>query len=92
MPQLPLAVSLAIVQVGFAMILSGVGHVSSAKTEVCDRDQKYLVLVADPRRPVAPGDEYWNRDMFRLIGDLTSEVTVDISKFPLPEILQLHTD
>lgn len=63
---------------------------TSAKTEVSYRDQTYLV--ADPRRPVAPGDEYWNRDMFRLIGDLTSEVTVDISKFPLPEILQLHTD
>jgi hypothetical protein len=28
--------------------------------------------------------------MFRLIGQLTSQVTVDISKFPLPTTLQLH--
>jgi hypothetical protein len=37
-------------------------------------------------------NQFWNRDMFRLIGQLSSEVTVDISKFPLPAILQLHTD
>jgi hypothetical protein len=33
----------------------------------------------------------WNRDMFRIIFQLASQVTVDISKFPLPEILQLRT-
>jgi hypothetical protein len=49
-------------------------------------------LVADPKQPVDPNNEFWNRDMFRLIGTLTSQVTVDISKFPLPEILQLHSD
>lgn len=48
--------------------------------------------VADPTQPAAPEDEYWNRDLFRLLSYLTSQVTVDISKFPLPEILQLHTD
>ncbi|HEV3221084.1 MAG TPA: hypothetical protein VGZ48_15055 [Candidatus Acidoferrales bacterium] len=32
----------------------------------------------------------WNRDMFRIIGQLSSEVTVDISKFPLPTVLQLR--
>lgn len=40
----------------------------------------------------AKENQYWNRDMFRLIGELSSQVTVDISKFPLPAILQLHTD
>jgi hypothetical protein len=34
-------------------------------------------------------DQDWNRDMFRLINELSSQVTVDISKFPLPAILQL---
>ncbi len=37
-------------------------------------------------------NESWNRDMFRLICQLSSQVTVDISKFPLPEILQLRTE
>jgi hypothetical protein len=35
---------------------------------------------------------YWNRDMFRLISELSSQVSVDISKFPLPEVLQLRTE
>jgi hypothetical protein len=35
---------------------------------------------------------YWNRDMFRLINELSSQVSVDISKFPLPEVLQLRTE
>ena len=34
----------------------------------------------------------WNRDMFRLITELSSQVSVDISKFPLPEVLQLRTE
>jgi hypothetical protein len=54
------------------------------------RDTDYLI--ADNSNPDMPVNEYWNRDMFRLIDDLTSQVTVDISKFPLPETLQLHTD
>lgn len=33
----------------------------------------------------------WNRDVFRIITQLAAQVTVDISKFPLPEILQLRT-
>jgi hypothetical protein len=33
----------------------------------------------------------WNRDLFRIITQLSAQVTVDISKFPLPEILQLRT-
>jgi hypothetical protein len=39
----------------------------------------------------APENQYWNRDVFRLVDQLTSQVTVDISKFPLPAILQLNT-
>lgn len=54
------------------------------------RGQDYLV--SDPKNPTVLENQYWNRDMFRLINALTSQVTVDISKFPLPEILQLHSD
>jgi hypothetical protein len=32
----------------------------------------------------------WNRDMFRIISQLSSEITVDLSKFPLPTVLQLR--
>jgi hypothetical protein len=46
----------------------------------------------DPKYPTEIENQYWNRDMFRLINALASQVTVDISKFPLPEILQLHSD
>jgi hypothetical protein len=58
--------------------------------ELSYRSREYLV--ADPNSPQDPNDAYWNRDMFRLIGSLTSQVTVDISKFPLPALLQLHSD
>jgi hypothetical protein len=34
----------------------------------------------------------WNRDVFRLIAQITAQVTVDISKFQPLQILQLHTD
>ena len=37
-------------------------------------------------------NETWNRDVFRLINELSSQVSVDISKFPLPDILQLRTE
>jgi len=46
--------------------------------------------IADVTSNVPPENLYWNRDVFRLIGQLTSQVTVDISKFPLPTTLQLH--
>lgn len=50
-------------------------------------------LIADSNNSTsAPENLYWNRDMFRLVAQLTSQVTVDISKFPLPGILQLHTN
>lgn len=48
--------------------------------------------VADKATPSALEEKaYWNRDMFRILSQLASQVTVDISKFPLPEILQLRT-
>lgn len=48
-------------------------------------------LIADLETPPSPDNQYWNRDMFRLVNSLSAQVTVDISKFPLPEILQLRT-
>ncbi len=48
--------------------------------------------VTDEKSPLLAANATWNRDMFRLIEGLSSQVTVDISKFPLPEILQLHSD
>jgi len=52
---------------------------------------------ADGKPPTIKNDyarenQCWNRDMFRLICHLSSQVTVDISKFPLPEVLQLRTE
>jgi hypothetical protein len=44
--------------------------------------------IADETSTVGTDNQYWNRDVFRLINQLTSQVTVDISKFPLTEILQ----
>jgi len=38
------------------------------------------------------GASSWNRDVFRLISQITAQVTVDISKFPLPQTLQLNVD
>ena len=64
--------------------------------EMCIRDRVSYrgrdYMIADPNDPASPQNQYWNRDMFRLINALTSQVTVDISKFPIPEILQLHSD
>jgi hypothetical protein len=49
-------------------------------------------VVADPVNPSKLDDlSYWNRDVFRIISQLASQITVDISKFPLPEILQIRT-
>lgn len=49
-----------------------------------------VYLVADSTDPDLPENRYWNRDMFRLLNQLTAQVTVDISKFPLPGILNVH--
>ncbi len=47
-----------------------------------------IYRIADKKNPEVADNQYWNRDVFRLINQLTSQVTVDISKFPLTEILQ----
>ena len=44
--------------------------------------------IADSKDNEANENRYWDRDVFRLIDQLTSQVTVDISKFPLTTILQ----
>jgi hypothetical protein len=60
------------------------------------RGKEYEVADVDPTAVTsadyAVQNETWNRDMFRLINELSSQVTVDISKFPLPDILQLRTE
>jgi hypothetical protein len=60
------------------------------------RHKDYVVADVDPAAVTsadyAVQNETWNRDMFRLINELSSQVTVDISKFPLPDILQLRTE
>jgi hypothetical protein len=60
------------------------------------RGKDYEVADVDPSSVTSADyaiqNETWNRDMFRLINELSSQVTVDISKFPLPDILQLRTE
>lgn len=51
-----------------------------------------IYLVSDEKSARALKADSWNRDVFRLISQLASQVTVDISKFPLPEILQIRTN
>jgi hypothetical protein len=58
--------------------------------EVSYRGKEYMI--ADSGSTLVAANQYWNRDMFRLVNQLTAQVTVDISKFPLPGILQLHSD
>jgi hypothetical protein len=57
--------------------------------ELSYRNKSYSI--ADPKDQPVPENEYWNRDVFRLIGALTAQVTVDVSKYPIPNILQLGT-
>ena len=58
-------------------------------TELNYRDNEYLI--ADPLEAAVEENDYWNRDVFRLIGALTAQVTVDISKFPIANISQLNS-
>jgi len=48
-------------------------------------------MVTDKTDATSTEELFWNRDLFRLLSQLTAQVTVDISKFPLPTLLQLHT-
>ena len=47
--------------------------------------------VADEKSDDPLKQSSWNRDMFRLIFEISSRVTVDISKFPPPQVLYLRT-
>ncbi len=64
-------------------------HISPL-VEVAYENKQYMVT--DRSNPANPEELSWNRDVFRLISQITAQVTVDISKFPLPQVLQLHTD
>ena len=57
--------------------------------ELSYADTNYVIT--DSANPDTPENQYWNRDMFRLITQLTAQVTVDISKFPLPGFVQIRT-
>jgi hypothetical protein len=46
--------------------------------------------VADELSDSPLKESSWNRDVFRLVAELSSQVTVDISKFPLPTVLQIR--
>lgn len=50
---------------------------------------EHRYLITDMKSPQVMENLYWNRDMFRLINELSSQVSVDSAKFPLPAILQL---
>ncbi len=45
-------------------------------------------MITDVSDPKTPEEASWNRDLFRLISEIAAQVTVDISKFPLPLLLQ----
>jgi hypothetical protein len=55
------------------------------------RGKTYAIADLNPgeKQFYAP-NQYWNRDVFRLVSQLSAQVTVDISKFPLPTVLQLN--
>ena len=65
------------------------GARTPALTELKYQDMTYSI--ADPKKPAVPENQYWNHDVFRLIAALTAQVTVDVSKYPIANILQLNT-
>jgi len=46
-------------------------------------------LVTDPDTGRVDEEASWNRDVFRLLTELGTQVSIDISKFPLPTTLQV---
>jgi hypothetical protein len=66
---------------------------TTTTTKLNYRDIDYLIADSDMGgAPVpVPENEYWNRDVFRLIAALTAQVTVDTSKYPIANILQLNS-
>ena len=69
---------------------STVGNPTAPLTQLAYRGMTYMI--ADSKEPSVPENEFWNRDVFRLINALTAQVTVDVSKYPVPDVLQLHTN
>lgn len=66
---------------------------TSPLVQLSYRQKTYAIADSSAPAPTSsPENAYWNRDAFRLICQLTAQVTVDISKFPLPEVLQLRTE
>jgi hypothetical protein len=75
-------------------VKSGDKLTSAALTDLTYEGSEYAIANFAGQGAASPGastddDANWNRDVFRLISQLTAQVTVDISKFPIPTILQL---
>jgi len=66
---------------------------ATTTTKLEYRDIDYMIADSDTgEAPLkVPENEYWNRDVFRLIAALTAQVTVDTSKYPIANILQLNS-
>ena len=60
-------------------------------TKLTYLDTDYLIADPDTHGDPVPENQYWNRDVFRLIAALTAQVTVDTSKYPIANILQLNS-
>jgi hypothetical protein len=67
---------------------SGETRLTSSLVELDYLGKHYRV--ADEHSDTALAESTWNRDVFRLIAELASQITVDISKFPLPTVLQIR--
>ncbi len=67
---------------------SSEARLTPSLTELSYLGQNYRV--ADELSDTALKESSWNRDVFRLIAELSSQITVDISKFPLPTVLQIR--
>lgn len=66
------------------------GETAALSTPTATLDYKgQSYLVTDPVTSSVDESASWNRDVFRLLTELGSQVSVDISKFPLPTTLQV---
>ncbi len=70
------------------LTLDGQKKMGPAVIRITYQNKRYEI--ADEADATGP-NQYWNRDVFRLVSQLSAQVTVDISKFPLPTVLQLNT-
>jgi hypothetical protein len=51
--------------------------------------QGQTYMITDPDTGQVDEAASWNRDVFRLLAELATQVSIDISKFPLPTTLQV---